>query len=54
MKFVIPDDGKTVSIGKKLVTFKGGEFETKDKELQEILKNCKGVSEVKAKKAKEE
>lgn len=51
MKFLIPQNGKMISVGKKLIKIKCGEFETKDKELQDLLKNCKDVSEVKAKKA---
>ena len=52
MKFLIPAGGKNVFLGTKLVTIKEGEFETKDKDLQGKLKNCKGVSEVKAKNSK--
>lgn len=54
MKFNIPKGGKTLSLAKKLVTLDEGEFETTDKELVELLKKAKGVTEVKAKaKAKE-
>lgn len=53
MKFTIPKGGKTLSVGKKLVSLKAGEFETADKELQELLSKAKGVSKVSAKKPKE-
>lgn len=49
MTFLIPENGKMVSLGKKLIKLDSGEFETKDKKLQEALKKCKGVSEVKSK-----
>ncbi len=54
MKFLIPANGKTVSQGKKLISIPSGEFETDDKELQELLKKCKNVSEVKQGKQKQE
>jgi len=53
MKFLIPKGGKNIFLGVKLISIEQGEFETKDKELQGKLKNCKGVSEIKAKKPKE-
>lgn len=51
MKFLISSGGKNVFLDSKLICIDEGEFETKDKELQVKLKNCKGVSEVKTKKA---
>lgn len=54
MKFNIPEGGKTLSVGKKLLTLAAGEFETTNKELIELLSKAKGVTQVKAKaKAKE-
>ena len=52
MKFTIPKGGKTLSVGKKLVSLKAGEFETADKALQELLSKAKGVLKVEAKKTK--
>lgn len=53
MKFLIPKGGKTLSVGKKLVSFDEGELDTDDKELQERLEKAKGVSKVSNKKPKE-
>lgn len=53
MKFSIPSGGKTLSVGKRLVSLDAGEFETADKELQELLSKAKGVSKVTVKKPKE-
>lgn len=52
MKFLIPNGGKTLSLGKKLISLDAGEFETKDKTLQELLLKAKGVIKPEAKKTK--
>lgn len=49
MKFSIPANGKNVIHKGAVFKIDGGEFETKDKELQDKLLKCKGVSEVKSK-----
>lgn len=53
MKFLIPEGGKTLSFGKKLISLDAGEFETDDKELQELLSKARGVSKGTTKKPKE-
>lgn len=50
MKFLIPENGKMVNFKKSIISLKAGEYETEDKELQEVLKKCRNVSEVKTSK----
>tara|TARA_R100000951_G_scaffold116765_2_gene130555 strand:+ start:3288 stop:3431 length:144 start_codon:yes stop_codon:yes gene_type:complete len=47
MKFTILGSGLRVSVNGKIITVKGGDFETKDKDLQAKLVKCKGVKKAK-------
>ena len=49
MKLSIPVNGKNIIHEGVVLKLDGGEFETKDKDLQNKLLKCKGVSEVKDK-----
>ena len=44
MKFQIPFGGKTVNVGKRLVSVSEGLFETEDKELIKALNGAKNVT----------
>ena len=49
MVFLIPKNGKLVIHNKVVLNIASGEYDTKDKGLQETLSKCKGVTVVKKK-----
>lgn len=51
MRFIVPDNGKVLSLGKRLLTIKGGVFETEDKAIIELLNKAEGVKAVQKPKA---
>ena len=52
MKFTIPENGKTLTVGKSLVQIKGGVFDTEDAALIKMLGNAHGVEVIKEQAAK--